>query len=52
MSLKTVLCTVAAILLVLWMMGLASGYDVWIYGAVLTVVVLVILVVKGRRPVL
>ena len=48
----TLVWTVAAILLVLWMMGLATGYDVWIYAAVLAVVVLVISVVKGRRSVL
>jgi hypothetical protein len=52
MSLKTLLFAVVGILLVLWMLGLASGYDVWIYAAVLAVVVLVIVVVKGRRPVL
>jgi len=52
MSLKTMLFTIALILMVLWMMGLATGYDVWIYSAVLAVVVLVIIVVKGRRPVL
>ena len=52
MSLKTLIFTIAVILLVLWMMGLASGYDVWLYAAVLAVVVLVIIVVKGRRPVL
>jgi hypothetical protein len=50
--LGTLLWTVAAILMVLWMMGLATGYDVWIYGAVLAVVVLVIRVVSGRRSVL
>jgi hypothetical protein len=52
MSWKTILWTAGAILLVLWMMKLVTGYDVWIYAAVLGVVVLVITVVKGRRPVL
>ena len=48
----TLIWTIAAILLVLWMMGLATGYDVWIYAAALAVVGLVISVVKRRRSAL
>jgi len=41
--------TLAVILLLLWAMGLATGYEVWAYAAVLGVMILVINVVKGRR---
>jgi Family of unknown function (DUF5670) len=51
---RTMLYTIAAVLLVLWLLGLVSGYTLGNFIYVLLVIALVLFVVglfTGRRPV-